>query len=67
MSNLLYITYKRNGKLLKATIKNNQYEQFKKDSSITELQIHPNNFVMENYYKEVCTNSNCSTKKFLND
>lgn len=50
--NTLYITYKLNGILKRATISAGQYKIYEGNPSITELIIHPSQAVMENSFNE---------------
>lgn len=48
----LYATYKQNGILKRGVLSQQLYEKYSKDSSISELQLFPNQSFMENAFNE---------------
>jgi hypothetical protein len=49
---MLFVTYKKFGILQRAIITRQRYKDLKNDATIEELQLHPNQFDMEKFYKE---------------
>ena len=48
----LYVTYQQNGQMRRAVISQRQYESYRKDSTIQNLQIHGSQHLMEDYYNQ---------------
>ena len=46
----LYVTYLQNGMLKRAVISKKQYEAYRKDISIKDIQIHGSQNLMEDFY-----------------
>ena len=61
---MLYITYFKFGVLQRAIVSQQKYDLLLKDGSITNLQIHPNQNGMDNFYKE-SKGQKVSTKQLL--
>lgn len=63
MSGIIYITYRKNGTLQKASVRATQYEVLQRDNTISELTLHPNNRLMEKAYNEA--SGSVSSKQIL--
>jgi hypothetical protein len=63
--NSLYVTYKVNGQLRRGVISQQQYTRYQQDASITDLQIHASQVLMEEYYNNVTGNPNKPKKQLL--
>lgn len=61
---MLYITYKKFSILQRAIVNQQRYQQLKNDSSIEDLQLHPSQRDMENFFKE-CKGQSTDTKQLL--
>jgi len=55
-----YVTFKKNGILKRGVLSESQYKTYNSDDSVTELEIHPNQKIMEEYYS-----GNSNGKKIL--
>jgi hypothetical protein len=62
----VYVTYKQNGLLKKATINEDRYASLLKDPSVTNLTVYPSPLLMENNYAAQCAqDGSCGMKGFL--
>ncbi len=61
---MLYITYKKFGVLQRAIVNQQRYQSLKNDTSVENLQLHPSQNEMENYFKE-CKGQTRDTKQLL--
>ena len=61
---MLYVTYTLNNQMRRAVISQRQYEAYRKDASIQNLQIHANQNLMEQAFNEVNGIKN-STKQLI--
>lgn len=48
----LYCTYTQNGMMRRAVLSQKQYETYRKDVSIKDLQIHGSQTLMEDYFNQ---------------
>ena len=48
--NTLYVTYLQNGRKRRGAITSAQYAKLEKDTTVSNLQIHPNQIQMEQAY-----------------
>jgi len=46
-----YVTYKKNGVFKRGVLSESQYKTYSSDNSISDLEIHPTQQIMEEYYK----------------
>ena len=49
----IYCTYRQNGQLKRGILSQKQYEAYSKDVSITNLQVHATQHLMEQFYNQV--------------
>ena len=61
---MLYITYYKFNTLQRAIVSQQRYELLQKDNLITNLQIHPNQKGMDDFFKE-SKGQKISTKQLL--
>lgn len=61
---MLYITYFKFGALQRAVVSQQKYDLLLKDNTITDLQIHPNQRGMDDFFKE-SKGQKVSTKQLL--
>jgi hypothetical protein len=45
-----YVTYKKNGSLKRGVLSESQYKLYSSNSLVSDLEIHPNQQVMEEYF-----------------
>lgn len=62
----LYLTYTQNGKIKKAVINEETLQNYRKNSSISNIVTYPSQSLMEdNFNSMVCKDGSCTTKKKL--
>jgi hypothetical protein len=59
-----YVTFKKNGILKRGVLSESQYKIYNSDNSVSDLEIHPSQVIMETFYNQAI-GKNGSSKTLL--